>query len=200
MPTTATPNPLTSYNRDKFFSTVRYLPYQNRLPQVAVDGMNAILLAWDNWVVTNAHLQPNIRWLAYCLATAYREAGPDMQPVREIGEGYGEEYGLPDPATGLVYYGRGLVQLTWKANYAKLGALLHLDLVNKPDLALVPANAAAIMFYGMALGLFTGKSLPQYFGANKAKDNAFGAREIINGTNMAQLVATYHADFVRALS
>jgi predicted chitinase len=32
----------------------------------------------------------------------------------------------------VAYYGRGLVQLTWRNNYKKMGDLLGLDLVHHP--------------------------------------------------------------------
>lgn len=50
-----------------------------------------------------------------------------------------------DTGDGWKYRGRGMVQLTGKANYQKLGDKLGLDLVNNPDLANEPANAAKIL-------------------------------------------------------
>jgi len=45
---------------------------------------------------------------------------------------------------GRRYKGRGIFQLTGRYNYQKYGALIHLDLENNPDLALLPANSLAI--------------------------------------------------------
>jgi len=42
------------------------------------------------------------------------------------------------------YHGRGYIQLTGRDNYARAGKELGLDLVNKPELAADPANAAKI--------------------------------------------------------
>ncbi len=36
-------------------------------------------------------------------------------------EGISKNYALPDPRTGLSYFGRGYVQLTWYDNYLKEG-------------------------------------------------------------------------------
>ena len=191
---------IAAINSDKFFTSIRKSLFSNNLTQSQVDGMNTIIAEWQPWCELNADLNPNIRWLAYEFATVYREAGAGMQPVREIGEGQGKEYGIRDAVTGQVYYGRGDVQLTYKTNYEKAGTALDLDLVNNPDLALQPSIAAKIMLHGMAVGLFTGRRLGTYFGANPAKDNPFGARAIINGTDHASLIATYYADFKLALS
>ena len=59
----------------------------------------------------------------------------------------GTKYGKVDPTTKQRYVGRGLVQLTWRGNYAKAGAALGLDLVRNPDLALEPEVAARILVW-----------------------------------------------------
>lgn len=50
------------------------------------------------------------------LATACFESDY-FRTLHEYGNGKGHEYGKPDPATGLIYYGRGIFQNTWKAAY-----------------------------------------------------------------------------------
>jgi predicted chitinase len=57
---------------------------------------------------------------------------------------YGGRMGNKDPGDGWKYRGRGVVQLTGKDNYIKFGKLTGLDLVNNPDLASDPVNAAKI--------------------------------------------------------
>jgi putative chitinase len=49
----------------------------------------------------------------------------------------------------------------------------------------------------MVEGLFTGKGLGDYF--NETTDNPAGARAIVNGTDKAQLIATYHHHFLAAI-
>lgn len=62
-------------------------------------------------------------------------------------EGDGKAQGNPNyskNANGVSFYGRGYVQLTGKANYKALSKLTGLDLVNHPELAADPKNAAKI--------------------------------------------------------
>ena len=155
------------------------------LSQAEVEGINALLAEMEGrgW--------SDRRWWAYVLATAWHETAGTMQPIAEYGRGKGRPYGSADPQTGQRYYGRGFVQLTWRENYAKLGKLLGLDLVGHPELAMEPGTAAEIMCLGMEKGLFTGKSLGDYFDDNT--DDPVNARRIVNGTDKAKLIAGYHA-------
>lgn len=179
-------------DRDKFFAAVRSRPFSGRMTQQQVDGCNAILDTWDASALTD------IRWLAYMLATTKWETAHTMHPVEEIGRGAGKPYGVPDPETGQVYYGRGYVQLTWKRNYQTMGDYIAQDLVNHPELALDPQIAGQIMFIGMRKGLFTGVGLPRYF--SDSADDPVNARRIINGTDHANDIAAIHAAFLEGLT
>ena len=53
-------------------------------------------------------------------------------------------YTLGTDKNGLPYFGRGLIQLTGKANYQKYGDLIGVDLVNDGDKALEPKNSFKI--------------------------------------------------------
>lgn len=53
-------------------------------------------------------------------------------------------YSLGTDSRGLPYFGRGLIQLTGKANYEKQGKALGLDLVKNPELAMLPKNSYQI--------------------------------------------------------
>jgi len=180
-------------NRNFFFTQVRRTLFANNLRQPQVDGINAILDGWEA-----KYAADDDRWLAYALATTYHETDQHMQPIEEYGKGRGLPYGKPDPTTGQVYYGRGFVQLTWERNYKTMTDLLGVDFVNHPDLALELDNATNIMFMGMTKGLFTGKSLANYF--NQTTDDWVNARKIINGLDKAQAIAMYGHNFYSAIS
>ncbi len=150
--------------------------------------------------------------LAYIFATAYHEVGPALKPVRE---GFAKDdaqairittkmftdgkistnYALP--VNGKSYFGRGFVQLTWEANYKKLGKVLGEPLAEKPELALETEIAAKIIVKGMIDGLFSNKKLSDYI--NDKKTDYTGARRIINGIDRAAMVSAYAIKFAQAL-
>jgi putative chitinase len=176
------------FNRAKFYDGVRAGPFPGRLSPGQVGGLETILNEWERRGMTD------LRWLAYMLATTFHETDQKMQPIEEYGRGRRKTYGRIDPETGKAYFGRGYVQLTWRANYETMGRLLGLDLVRHPELALQPDVATQIMFEGMTRGLsrrgdFTGKSLEHYF--TDQKSDWRNARRIINGTDRADLIAGY---------
>jgi len=178
-------------NLSVFFDEVRHALFKGKLTRQQVSGIEFILEQWNETGFTNR------QWLAYALATAFHETAFTMQPIREYGRGRGRKYGCKDPNTGQVYYGRGYVQLTWKANYNKAGQALGIDFVRKPDLVMEPANAAFIMFQGMKDGWFTGKGFDDYI--NPDLHDYWNARRIINGTDKAGAIADYAIRFEAAL-
>lgn len=190
-------------DRKYFFDSIRDSLFNGKLNQQQVQGIEAILNEWEKRELND------LRWLAYIFATVYHETAKTMQPIEEYGKGKGRKYGKKLKRTGItytlpdkLYYGRGYVQLTWYENYETMGRLLHIDLLNQPELALLPEVAAEIMFEGMTkgnsnFGDFTGKSLEMYF--NDKKENPINARRIINGTDKADLIAMYYYKFKQAL-
>lgn len=178
-------------NREKFFDVVRATFFKGKISQLQVNGMETILYEWEKRGLTD------LRWLAYMLATAYHETAKTMQPIEEYGKGKGHEYGKPSAITGLLYYGRGFVQLTWDYNYRHMGDLLGVNLLKNPELALDCTIATNIMFEGMLQGTFTGKKLADYF--NEKLEMWRSARRIINGLDCADLIARYGQNFLKAL-
>jgi hypothetical protein len=150
------------------------------------------------------HYPSDIPKIAYSLATAKHEAYNWQKPEFFCPEGeiggaaWCEQYdpilantpslraravknGNTVQGDGYKYRGRGLVQLTWKNNYRKMGPVIGLDLVNNPDLASDLKNAITIMIIGMERGLFTTVKLGSY--VNSKNKNYVGARAVINDPN-----------------
>jgi len=144
---------------------------------------------------------PVDRWkIAYCLATFKWETAHTLRPIDEYGgDAYfnkrygpgtvvGKMLGNTEPGDGARFHGRGFVQLTGRANYARAGKFLKVDLLNQPDRAKEPALAYEIAVEGMSKGWFTGARLAKFFkqdGAPAYED----ARTIINGHDKAQTIA-----------
>ena len=148
----------------------------------------------------------DIRHAAYMLATVKHECADTWAPIIERGTpAYFDKYepgtrlglqlGNREKGDGIRFKGRGYVQITGRANYAKLGDLLGIGdaLVKSPLLALDPGVAYRIMSVGMRRGAFTGRKLSHYINAQGC--DYINARRIINGTDCAEKVAGYAAVF-----
>ena len=187
-------------NSKEFFAHVRSMLYHGFMNQSEVDGINSILDSWDNTAPNS-----DIRFVADSLGQCYHETAYTMQPISEYGKGEGRPYGVKNKLTGQIYYGRGLIQLTWLSNYQKAtNELFHMgllqdgeSLVTNADLALRPDIAAAIMIHGMLEGWFTGKSLKNFFDAKHT--DFFHSRQIINGMDRAFEISQFSQQFLSAL-
>jgi len=193
-------------NRTHFYKQLKMVKLAKLKPlsQAQVDGINYILDEWDASLELIDH-----RWLAYMLATVYHETDGTMCAINEYGKGKGRPYGRKIKHSkqayskpNQLYYGRGLVQLTWYENYELMGRLLKVDLLNNPDMALNPIIAVKIMFEGMtqgssSFGDFTGKCLEMYF--NSKTNDPLGARKIINGTDKALLIKEHYTEFLSCI-
>lgn len=165
-------------NEAAFFDIVR--EHLGSLTKSQVTGFETLMAQWEASLLTDE------RWFGYILATAWHETAKTMQPIEEMG---GIKYLKSKPY--YPYFGRGYVQLTWKANYEKYG------IAATPDKALDPNLAGKIAIDGMVHGIFTGKALKDYFGK---KTDAINARRIINGVDKAVEIAGYYSVFVSAIN
>ncbi len=186
-------------NRAKFFLATRSDPvlFAGNMQQSAVDNINLFLDEFERRSL------PLLTWLAAILATTLGEVGRAFVPVRE---GFAQsdaaarayvQRNFPHYAqivNGQMFYGRGYVQLTWFANYAKFRdevlARFGVDITINPDAVLRPDIAIYIIFEGMIRGVFTGKKLADYFTATVTN---WIFRPIINGMDKAQ----YHASMAQ---
>ena len=182
------------FDRKKFFDGFRE-KIDSTIEPEQVTGLEFLL----------DHIETDPFWkhipqIAYALATVGHETAWSFQPVEE-------GYYLGDAARVRrfqktlryhPYFGRGYVQLTWKANYEKAGKILKLpQLVDKPDLAKDPNVAYKVLTRGMHQGWFTGKKLDDYIKGDK-KDYK-NARKIINGNDKDVLIAGYARKFEQIL-
>lgn len=149
-----------------------------------------------------------LAFTAYALATAGHETASTMQPVREafwLSENWRRANLRYYP-----FYGRGYVQLTWKANYDRADKELGLSgsLSKNLDLAMDPDIAAKIMVKGMQEGWFAGDksgkrhTLARHLPADgraAGVDQFTSARRIINGTDKAGKIAGEAIKFQAAL-
>ena len=181
----------------EFWTAARKI-FGGALTQAQVNGIETILAASEGLPIGHR---------AYLLATAKHETADTMQPITEYGgRKYFDKYdtgklakalgNTPDKdGDGYLYRGRGYVQITGRANYAKAGGKLGVDLIGNPDAALNPDIAARILVRGCSEGWFTGKKLDDYL-----PDDFRNARRVVNGTDRAELIAGYAIEFGKALA
>lgn len=181
-------------DKAKFFAAVRADPFGGALSQSAVDGIEAILPAWDSYG------DDDKMKLGYILATAFHESDR-FKTMEEYASGSAYEgradLGNTEPGDGKRYKGRGFVQITGRRNYWDWSNRLGIDLVANPERACEREIAARIIVEGMMLGTFTGKRLGQYIGDGRA--DLINARRVVNGTDRADLISSYAIEFTHAL-
>ncbi|MBT9159509.1 MAG: hypothetical protein DDT26_00768 [Dehalococcoidia bacterium] len=143
--------------------------------------------------------------IAYIMGTVNHESY--FAPINELGniarftqlyEGR-SDLGNSERGDGARFKGRGYVQITGRRNYRLFSRLLNIDLVGKPELALVPETAARICVLGMKDGLFTGAKLSHYDKPHNGFD-WINARRIVNGLDRANLIASYAQHYFRAIA
>lgn len=116
---------------------------------------------------------------------------------------YSDMLGNGDIASGdgWTYRGAGLVQLTGKDNFRRMGQRVGVDLVRYPHLALQMDIAVKALIAGIKHGLYTGKQASDYLPATGRATRAeyVQSRRIINGTFEAAKYAGYAQAFEAAL-
>jgi putative chitinase len=168
---------------------------------------------------------------AYLLATARHETGADFLPRREHGAAryfdkydagtrLGSRLGNVYRGDGLLFRGRGFVQVTGRANYKKVNDAWQaitgeeLGLLENPDTLLRPDVAYFSLSYGLYAGLYTGLRLGKII-RYEAKRMPIGegvmsrpprvakayreARRTVNGYDRADMIADYAVRFEKAL-
>jgi len=205
-PETSQNTPNGKFDTAAFFAVLRQGSLRHKKPSQVI-GTEAILKAMHGLPVS---------WVAYALATAYHETAYTMQPIKERGgrayfmrmydktgkrPGVAKALGNTVEGDGATFAGRGYVQLTGCANYAKASIKLGADLVGKPDLAMQPDIAARILREGMTDAWFTGRGFVAFLPSeDPATVTQFTqARRIINGMDQAGKIALEAIGFQAAL-
>ena len=191
-------------SRQAFFDAIR--PTFGTLAAAQVDGMNALL---DAGAALPLHHMANV------MAQVRRETGGHMAPIKETVMPHHKDKNPSDAevirrldrafAAGKLkwvktvywrdgWFGRGQIQLTHRANYAKFG-------INEPNDATRPHISAHIAVVGMRDGMFTGKKLADYdFPADLYAPPKSNPRRIVNGPDGSDAeVAKFHLQFAKAL-
>lgn len=209
-------------NRKFFFDRVRVHLYKHGLDQDAVDGHTAILDRWekdipkddDRWLAymlatayheTGRRMQPveeNLNYSAKRLLevfpkyfqSAEEAAAYAGKPERIANRVYANRLGNGDEKSGdgWRYRGRGLVQITGKANYHKF------KVAGTPADALDVDIALTMLFEGMIKGFYTRFALKNFL--DGPKEEWVEARQIINGFDRAQDIADYARHYYSAIS
>lgn len=187
-------------NRKIFFDRYRAeLDKDNKLTPKEVSDLDMFLDFVDGSI---GLLQMN-QW-SYVFATVFHETAHTFAPIKEYG-GYSYFMRMYDitglrpkvakslgniyKGDGAKYPGEGYVMITGRRNYELYSKILGVDLINYPELAMVPKYAFRILIDGFINGRFTGKKISDYI--NKDKTDYIGARKCINGTDKADLIANY---------
>ena len=188
-------------NREVFFNAIR--PAFGSLNVKQIEGMGALL---------DAGRSLPLHHMANVLAQVRRETGGYMYPIKETVMPSHKDKNPSDAevmrrlerayAAGKLKkpywrdgsFGRGQIQLTHRANYAKFG------ISNFDDAMKLPISAH-IAVHGMAEGIFTGRKLADYnFPADLDAPPKLNPRRIVNGQDGSDReVAGFHRQFSEAL-
>jgi putative chitinase len=217
-------------NRAAFFASVRARAsgvFGTSLSQKQVAGVEAILDEAEKRGTSRFHLaailaeafhetggamQPvteNLNYSAKRMAQVWPSRFPTIasaqpyanNPQKLANKVYGGRLGNTGPNDGWVFRGRGLSQITGRANYAKFG------IADTPEKAGEMATAVSILFEGMVRGLFTGKKLADYDYLINGQSGLHGfrfkeSRAIVNGdvSGNGPKIETYGKAFLSALA
>ena len=110
----------------------------------AAKSKAATFLPYINATMKEFSIDSNVLRIAAFIAQIGHESG-SLVYVKELASGTAYEgrkdLGNTSPGDGVKYKGRGLIQITGKANYEAIAKDLNIDCVNHPELLETPQNA-----------------------------------------------------------
>jgi predicted chitinase len=186
-------------NKDIFFN--EYKKNFNGILSKSIEGLSKLIELCNDKKPFD-----NVCQLAYFFATIKHETALTFKPIRELGSvNYFIKNYFINPlqrrwlaneskSDAVKYCGRGYAMITGKGNYKRFANYLNIDILNSPELALMPSVAFEILVYGFKHGAFAQKNNIEYY-INENKCNYLDARKIINGTDKKNLVAEYAKRF-----
>jgi putative chitinase len=213
-----------------FFDKVRISLFSGKLTEKQVSSLNDIFEAWLEIdgedlrllaysLATTYHevgsaltpISENLNYSAKRMTEVWPSRFPTIASAKPYENNpqklgtfvYGGRLGNNKTGDGYTYRGRGYSQITGKVNYEKFSKLLKIDLVNKPELAMEPKNAAKILILGIRDGIFTGRKFSDYktYETSRPTVNADSSRKTNNGkSTIAKDIANYANNFEKALN
>ncbi len=140
----------------KVVTRLIHMPFPLTASQISAALETPLLSTTDNWPLLESALnQQGIGSNAVCIATlaTVKVECPPFHPIHEYGSpGYFQAHyqgridlGNTHQGDGILYAGRGFIQITGRNNYRAYGQRLGVDLETYPDKALEPKIAASIL-------------------------------------------------------
>lgn len=193
-------------NKDRFYQ--QYIEeFVSIESHATVHNLNIILTSLEehDYLFDQDNHMLKLCSMSYILATIRHESydwrkGVYYSPIKEVRASTKQKKlrKMQDRYWNTGYYGRGLIQLTWKENYVKARMLTGQPLVGRPSLLLEDMQLnCELAIKGMLVGLYTGKKLDDYI--NVQGVDFIGARRIINGTDKAEEIAAVAISFHKIL-
>lgn len=185
-------------DRDHFFAEYRkqFGPIRSIL---LVNNINTLLASLEKW---QHRLNPKVmlQQMAYVAATVHHETGATYGTFKEQRQVLTdtprrkEVRRLQDRYWSTGYYGRGPVQLTWKAEYAWAEKVTGRPLLSDPDLLLreLPLGYE-VTIKSMTDSSINGKCMNDYI--NEKKVDYVNCRRVVNILDQAKLIASYAEKF-----
>jgi hypothetical protein len=164
----------THYKASKFVESLKKVLYLIKNDSQINDLREAAYLLGTAYAESSYSLQ---RWEADYACTGqgvpYSSSGPCSKATNyyRLTKGKKDYYTLGLDSKGQCFFGRGLIQLTGKANYETYGRLIGVNLVSNGDLALDPINS-----YKVASVYMRGRTFKHVLSNNLTQ-----ARKSVNG-------------------